>query len=54
MSKTQKTANMFERSVLEWCPHLEQVLVGEVVSWVELKYEDVVDSCLPPSVRVDP
>lgn len=41
---------------LETCflqPDLEQVLVREVVSRIDLKDEDMVDSGLSPSVRVD-
>lgn len=33
--------------------HLKQVLVREVVSWIDLKDEDVVDSSLSPSIGVD-
>lgn len=37
------------------CVHsyLKQMLVGQVVSGVEFKYEYMVDSCLPPAVGVD-
>lgn len=33
--------------------HLKQVLVREVVSGIDLKDQDVVDSSLSPSVSVD-
>lgn len=37
------------------CVHvyLKQMLMGQVVSGVEFKYEYMVNSCLPPSVRVN-
>lgn len=32
---------------------LKQMLVGQVVSGVEFKYEYMVNSCLPPAIGVD-
>lgn len=32
---------------------LKQMLVGQIVSGVELKYEHMIDTCLPPAVGVD-
>lgn len=33
---------------------LKQMLMGQVISGIEFKYEDMINSCLPPAVGVDP
>lgn len=35
------------------CLYLEQVLVRQVVAWVQFEYEHVIDSSLSPAVCVD-
>lgn len=35
------------------CTDLKEMLVGEVIPGVELKYEHVVNACLSPAVCVD-
>lgn len=53
----KRTVHMYLFRRRRWqrhlCVYLKKMLVRQIVSWIEFKYENMVNSCLSPPICVD-